>query len=703
MARRKTDPVLQKVRHLVRSGHRREAAIELEAAVKQNPNHTKAREELARYLTNKPFSFEEKDYKELQGIITDFVTSPQLLQNKRKSVLKRLRHRVGYLERILEHHLTSADQKAATQLRNAISRELQRRSRPIGKALITLGLALAGVCGIGALACFLSTKADNAALALENECQHFRTENARKALQAHDTGLNRTFNRRVSEQADRLRHLLQLTEQHTRELDTLLKPIEAGQQNVVGLGIRQRTVIERRLRELGENGTAFRKRWEQLCRKEAKELNQQRMALAQELMAPLPDSLQMTGNANADLELVTNRLKELQQRLLIYEDAAEALQLPVDIQESLRRETERLISLRSEIIVWRSVLQQLPAVRGYERYTGLLSSVNPVLYQPAVELLKVKGHLPPEDSLRGMIQEKGQELHPGVMQAAREALMEGKPTFSSITPATAEQLHLLHELLSNSALNTRLYELTNTVENLEAYSESLPELRYGRACFKRSGLDPSREITENKNVEWQNPLSVTSRTLDPRPLFQSLGMQDSSTFISTLNLQGVITQLLQHSHPDVPPLAKAYILHYLLQVTKHCKYPIMDGLRFAPEMRRILTDFEEQTKVCNIKLDGNCWLKRSPAHRAAENQFRRWFSQHRKVDFAAEVRRNLGRLLAIRPQFCGYINETGELIYTAPLNEGQMIWYLSEGTMTTSAWGSPLQNPARLSPVFTME
>lgn len=703
MARRKTDPVLQKVRHLAHSGLRREAALELEAAIKLNPNHTKAREELARYLTNKPFSFEEKDYKELQGLITDFLTRPNLLQNKRKSALKRMRHRACHLERILSYHLSASDKKATAQLKNAISRELQRRKRPIGKFIITLGLFFGGICGISAIACFLSAKADEAALALENGCRHFRKESARKILQTHDTGLNRTFNRRVAEQADRLKHILRRTEQHIKELDTLLTPIEAGKQNVVGLGIRQRTVIERRLRELGEDGTAFRKRWEYLCRKEEKALNQQRMALAQELMAPLPEAEQIKGESDTDLELVTDRLQKIQQRLLIYEDVAEALQLPMDIQKSLQQEAEWLIRTRSEIIVWRSLLQQLPAVRTYERYTGLLRSISPTIYKPAVELLAVREGLPLEDSIRGMIQEKGQELHPGVMQAAREALMKGQPTFTAVTPATAEQLHLLDELLSNSALNTRLYELTNTVENLEAYSEALPELRYGRACFTRSSLDPARDVTENKKVEWQNPLSVISRTVDPSHLFQALGMQNSSAFISSFNLQDTITRLLQHSHPDVPALAKAYILHYLLQVNNHCKYPIMSGLRFAPEMRRIIADFEAKARECKIKLDGNCWLRRTPAHSAAENMFRRWFRKHSKVDFTSEVRQNLGKLLAIRPQYCGYINEKGETILTEQLNEGQMIWYLSEGSMTTSAWGSPLQNPTRLSPVFTME
>ena len=703
MARRKTDPVLQKVRLLVRSGHRREAAAELESAIKLNPNHAKARDELARYLTNKPFSFEEKDYKELQKLIADFVTTPHLLQKKRKSVLKNMKHRVGHLERSLTHLLTSSDQKITAQLKAAITRELQRRGRPVGKVLTTLGLAFSGICAIGGLACFLSAEADKAAIALENECKIFRKESAQKILLAHDTGLNRTFNRRVAEQASRLRLLLQMSEQHTRDIDALLKPIEAGKQSVVGLGIRQRTVIERRLRELGENGTALRKRWENLCRKEAKELSQQRMALAQELMAPLPESVQLSGDADADLKLVTSRLQELQQRLLIYEDAAEALQLSNDIQESLRQETEHLIHIRSEINIWRNLLQELPSVQTYERYAGLLRGINPSLYKPAVDILTVREILPQEDNLQGLIVEKKHELQPGVLQVAKEALMEGCPTFSALAPATAEQLHLLQELLSNSALNTRLYELTNTVENLEAYSEKLPELRYGRACFRRSALDPSRDITENKNVEWQNPLSVTSRTVDPSPLFQALGMQNSSAFISSFNIQVTITRLLQHSHPDVPALAKAYILHYLLQVINHCQYPMLNGLRFAPEMRRIITDFETKAKGCNIKLDGNCWLKRTPAHNAAENLFRRWFRKHSKVDFAGEVRQNLGKLLAIRPQYCGYINQNGEMIYSGPLNEGQLIWYLSEGVMTATAWGSPLQTPVRLSPVFTME
>ena len=63
MARRKSDPVLQKLRRLARAGRRQEAADMLEQAILTNPKHAKARDELARYLTGKPFSFEETEYK----------------------------------------------------------------------------------------------------------------------------------------------------------------------------------------------------------------------------------------------------------------------------------------------------------------------------------------------------------------------------------------------------------------------------------------------------------------------------------------------------------------------------------------------------------------------------------------------------------------------------------------------------------------
>ncbi len=676
----------------------------LEQAIQLNPKHTKARDELARYLTGKPFSFEEAEYNELQSIITDFLTAPLRLSNMGKSSLKRLKHRVCYLEKALAHMLSARDTRTLNQLRAAIGRERQRRRRPIGQISLIIAAVLTISLISGASVFFLWKRAENAADIMSAAAtENFRRVHALQLLQVHDTGLNRTLNRRVGEQADKLRVLIRLSEQHARELDSILRAIESGKQSVVGQGVRRRALIERRLKELGRDAGPLHARWAALCRKEQGALHQQRLSLVEELMSPLPDWQGLKGNPDEDMTLLSSRMKILRQRLLIYDDAAEALKLPASVITTVQQEMEAHQRVLNEIEACRNMLQMLPTAHEYEQYIQLLRSFKPEHYLPAIELMGVVNKLPSVASLRGMMQEHGQNLPPGLLQAARESLVDGKPTFSSQFPATAEQLHLLQELLTNSALNTRIFELTNTADKLYAYSEELPQLRYGRACFNRSALDPERDVTQKKHVEWQNPASVVSRTLDPRPLYQELGLDNKSGYSSVVNLPEAMTRLLRHQHPDVPPLAKAYIFDHLIRINNGGLQPILSGVRFAPEMRRTISSFEKLRTECNIRLDGNCWLRRTPAHAEAERKFLRWFNKHRKVDFVAELQQNLRALLGVAPQFCGYVNERGELVLFEKLRDGQVIWYLSRGVMNTSALGETLQSPVYLSPVFIME
>lgn len=704
MARRRPDPVLQKLRRLARSGRRREAVAMLEEAIQLNPKHTKARDELARHLTGKPFSFEETEYNELQAIINDFLTEPLRLNNIDQSGLKRLKHRACYLEKALAHMLSASDTKALNQLRAAIGRERQRRRRPIGKVSLIIASVLAISLITGAAVFILWKRAEKAADIMSAAAtENFQRSHALQLLRVHDTGLNRTLNRRVGEQADKLRVLIRLSEQHARELDAILRSIESGKQSVVGQGVRRRALIERRLKELGRDAGQMHERWTALCRKEQGALHQQRLSLVEELMSPLPDWQGLKGNPDEDIVLLNSRMKTLRQRILIYDDAAEALKLPESVISPAREEMEAHQRVLDEIAACRHMLQLLPTAHEYEQYAKLLRSFKPEHYLPAIELMEVVSMLPSVASLRGMMQERGQNLPPGLLQAARESLVDGRPTFSSQFPATPEQLHLLQELLTNSALNTRLFELTNTAEQLYAYSEELPQLRYGRACFNRSALDPERDVTRKKHMEWQNPTSVVSRTLDPRPLYRELGMANKSGYSNVVNLPDAMTRLLRHHHPDVPPLAKAYIFDYLIRINNAGQHAILRGVRFAPEMRNTINSFEKLRDECNIRLDGNCWLRRTPAHAEAERKFLRWFNKHRKVDFVAELQQNLRSILGVAPQFCGYINERGEPILFEKLRDGQVIWYLSRGIMNTSVLGETLQSPVYLSPVFIME
>lgn len=704
MARRKADPVLQKLRQLARAGRRREAASILEEAIRLNPKHEKARDELSRYLRGKPFSFEERDYTELQAIISDFLRKPQDLGQMRRSALKRLRHRTCFLEKALEHMLSQMDRKTLGQLRAAIIRELQRRRKPLGKVSAAVAVSLFLSAVLAGACYFLWNRAETAAQVLEKAADSgVRRAEAMQLLKVHDTGLNRTLNRRIGEQSERLKRLIQLSAQHAREVDAILKAIESGKQSVVGQGVRRRALIERRLKELGPDARELNQRWAALCRKEQAELNQQRLSLVEELMSPIPEWQGVQGNPALDVPLLQARVKQLQQRINIYDDAAAALELPESIIEGVRKEMADCEQILAEINEIHQMLQLLPSAHDYEHYQKMLSSHAPQHYLPYIEMLEVVRHMPTVASVRGMMQEHGQNLPAGLLQNARESLIDGNPSFSRNFPASAEQLHLLDELLTNSALRTRLYELTNVADNLCAYSEELPQLRYGRACFKRSALDPARDVADNKSIEWQNPHSVVSRPLDPRPLIHALGLDNKTGFASIANLPGVITRLMQHEHPDVPPLAKAYVFHYLLQVNNGFSHAMLSGLRYAPEMRRAVESFEQLRRACQVKLDGNCWLQRTPHHAEAEKQFARWFRKHRKVDFAGELRKNLGELMNVSPRFCGYIDANGEAVLFEEVKAGKLIWYLSHTAITATAWGEQLQEPMKLSPVFIMK
>lgn len=694
---------MQKLRRLAHNGKRSEAAALLEDTLRSNPSHPKAREELSRYLTNRPFTFEETGYEELQKILSDFLAAPQALNGMRKSAIKRLRKRLHHLEHGLEHLLSTTEKNTILQLRKAISRELQRRRKPINGVVVAIAGGLAFLLLTGGAGFFLWQRSETAADTLETAAsRQIQRRQALSLLQIHDTGLNRTMNRRVSAAADKLRADLTARQQRSRELDSILKSIEQGEQTVVGQGVHRRAEIERRLRELGADATPLRIRWAELCRREQGALDQQRLSLAEELMAPLPPGEQLSGNPDVDIQKLSKRRKVLQQRLSIYEDAGAALGLPATLIKPVHQELELLAPLLQEVTRLRNQLQLLPSAHDYDQYRMQLATLPAEHYMPGVRLLEVRNLMPRVNSLRGMMQEHGQNATAELLQAARRSLIEGGPSFSAEFPATKEQLHLLDELLTNTALRTRLIELTGE-DNLPAYTEEAPVIRNGRVHFRRSSLDPQHDASRSNREEWLNPQAVWQRELDSRPLYRKLKLDNRTGFASTANIPALITAVMQMESSEAPVLARAYVLDHLLRINSLSSHAILSGMRYAPEMRAAADSFQALRKECNVKLDGNCWLRVSAEHSEAEQKFARWFSRHRKLDFAGELKRNLGALLRVNPRFCGYINEHGVPVLFDEPRKGQLIWYLSGSAMTTTPWGAELQAPRRLSPVFSME
>lgn len=703
MRRRRTDPVMLKLRRLAHSGKRSDAATLLEETLRENPAHARAREELSRFLTNRPFTFEENEYEELRKMLDDFLTSPQHISTMRKAALKRLRKRATHLQHALVHLFSATEKNTLQQLLKAIARELQRRRKPMN-SIVAIALGAVGVLALAGGGCFyLWQRSESAADALETATRNLTASTkARNLLNIHDTGLNRTLNRRVSEAADKLRALLHARQSRYRELDTTLRRIEAGEQTVVGQGVRRRAEIERRLRELGGDAAPLRTRWAELCRREQKELDQQRLSLAEELMAPLPPGTMLTGNPEQDLSLLKARHKILAQRLNIFEDAGEALRLDKSIIAPVQQEYDRVNAVLSEVQQLINKLRLLPSAHDYDLYRDMLNEVEAGHYIAGAALLEVRGLLPEVSNLRGMMQEHGQNVSAELLLAAQSSLMEGGPSFTADFPANQQQLHLLDELLTNSALRTRLIELINGNGEI-AYSEEPPVIRHGRVYLKRSPLDPQHDASVSNHVEWLDPRAVWQRELDPRALHRKLKLGNRTGFASYANIPGLITTVLQMESNEAPSLARAYVLDHLLQVNRLSSHEMLSGMRYAPEMRAAAESFMKLRDECGVKLDGNCWLHHDAGHLQAEQKFSRWFSRHRKVDFAAELKRNLSALLRVAPRFCGYVDEHGSPVLFEEPQQGQLIWYLSGASMTTTPWGKSLQTPRRLSPIFSME
>ena len=706
MRRRRTDPLMQKLRLLARDKRRLEALQLLQETLRQTPSHAQAREELNRHLTGRPYSFEEKAHTELQKLLTDYITSPTMLTAASCGALQKMRKRQHFLQLEIQHILTESESKTLHQFNQSLAREVKRRRsrmrKPLGIAAAVLLLAL----GLGGSYHYLNIQADNAASVLYSAggCETTSIAAATRLLAVHDTGLNRTLNRNIGAAAERLRAHIRAAEQRARELDAILRSIETGQQSVVGQGVRRRAEIERMLKLPCSNESALRQRWAALCQKESEALKQQRLALAREILSPLPEPVPLCGEVNKDIEATRQRLNTLQKRLLLFEDAGETAGVSADAMEPVRKELAELSHLLQGMQDFQLMLRLLPAAHDYASYRSRLAETKAQHYAPALRILSILNDMPAEDSVRGMMQEHGQNLRPGLLQASRQCLLEGGPSFSQDFPATREQLHLLNELLTNKALSTRLYELTDTAEHQQAYSETLPELRHGRACFERSALDPARQAAQNKKEEWHNPHAILSREIDPRPLHTGLGLDKRSGFFSSVNLPELLTRIFQIEGARIPALARAYVFYHLVKANAATAEPILTGLRFAPAMRDRIQEFEELRKECGIELNGSCWLQNTPKHAAAERKLAHWFNKHQTCDFTDELKRNLGTLLRVAPRFSGYVNEQGAAVLFEQVTDGQLIWYMGEDSaIIATPWGVPLQSPRHLSPIFTVE
>ncbi len=711
MARRRTDSFERELRRHARAGHGEKVRALLEERLRQEPDDEEARRELWRLDRGLPLRAQESALErqrrlaremreELTAELELYQRTPELPRSWDAPLLRRRAKRINTIRSILGKQLPEDSQRAAAAYLATLNGELKQRLRWRRRAWGLLGIPL--ILGLAAGSAFLfyqrSQRLDSAlgaAMAADE------TGPVEQAATVADSGINRLVNPQLAAHIDQARQWLERARQRHAYLAAVIGGIESGRGSVAGLPRARRAYIERELRLLPRDSRALLARWDALCDKEKEQLLRQAENARLQFSAPLPPFPETSGKLSDDESLLRGQQDALQRQLRDFAEAQEAYELPPALADATRRRLASLENQLSDIALMRRTAAALPAARSYGQYRRLLEQLKPQAYAPALHMLDIIDQLPTEDELRDQMQDKERKLPPGMLEAIRHALLDGGPSFTPAFHANAHQVALMEDVFSSPLLRTKLYELS--CEGEESWlTESQPELSHDRLHFTPSALDSKHGLGTPRSITWDNPRLAYIRPIDVAPLLSRLGIGRES-FFRDASLPHVLDRLMEPRPQHCPALAQAYLFGRLRDLMQAHLWPRMFGLPYAPTLRADLRSFTKLEKQLGFALGTGCWLTPSPGRDAAERAYAKWFREREGRGYAAEIAHNFGRLVGVHPRFAGYIDENGNARLFLPLPDGRLLWYISQEGLTTTPQGEPLETPALLSPVFTIE
>lgn len=589
---------------------------------------------------------------------------------------------------------------------DSLFRKLSNEARHRG--FWRLRRALWWVCGAAALggagwlaASGLSLRASRLNDELAANLQQGNWAGVHSLLRTADTGINRLFCPGLKESISAANQWVSLQKSQYSKAEQQLRAIEEGRRSVASLGLRQRAELEEDLRALPRGYNDLLPRWKKLCEREHTQLEQQKKAILEELAAPLPPLPPTQGSPALDEPLLKGQLTDMEQRRQMTADACASYGLDPAIARPLEERLAYLRACLADIARLRAIASMLPYARTYAQYRQWLEQFAPQQYPPALQMLDIRHHLPTEDSLKELMQDPEKKLPPGILPAAREAVMNGGPSFIPAYPANRIQVALMEDPFTSASLRRPLLELTLSNGSVY-YTEETPEVNYKGVRFHLSPLDPAYVAGESNTMTWTETHGVWKRTIDTTGLVAAAGI-DRASFFRDRNLPQLLTRVLQYRNPHCPALAQACLYDCLVQVMESHDYPVMLGIRYAPSMRADIRSFQSLKAQLKVNLRPGCWIGATPAKRKAEAAFAQWFRQRRSHNYAAEMAANFRDLVQIHPHFCGYIGENLRPVLCTPVKKGTLLWYISDGAVVTSPAGAPLEKSAIFSPVFTVE
>ncbi len=707
--RRKAKTPDSPLRRLALAGHWDEVRELLAERLSRDPHDAEARSEMERLNRGEPLRAAEsartRKRREEQEMAEELAAELALYRNARglpaewKPALIAKRHRrlatirstLGKrlpepLRRDLEDYFCALSARVAAQRR-------QRRRR----LALAIGLPLvlaAATAGAQTLRHHAKEAQEALATALNSE----NPARVEQAMAAADSIPLRLASMELRELIHKARLWTSLARRRQEEFEALLARLETGQGRISTLPLAQRAEAERCLRALPPSMTELHERWQRLCDKEARALAAQREEILRRFRAPLPPLPELSGNLVSDDALLQQQQQQLSEREQEWRDARELFGADDTPARPLQERLAELRLLREDIAALRRSLDLLPTARSYAQYRKILGRLTPKRYAPALRMMDIRNSLPSEDKLRDRMQDHGRQLPPGMMEAARHALLDGGPSFTAAFSANARQLQYMEDVFTAKVLQKVLYEMSApSLPSVIVEERPVPE--EDSVSFSPSPLDPTYTLDTPRRITWHNPQGVFIRRIDTTTLLPQTGIT-RERFFSRGNLPALLDALLRFEHRECPALARAYVFRRLLEVMAAHEWPTMFGIAYAPTMRADARSFAELMRSLPFPLEAGCWLRSTPETRRAEEAFARWFHERRHRHYAEEIARNFGALVQVHPRYIGFINAEGKAELFRQLPAETLLWYISDEGLTTTPPGEALESPALYSPVF---
>ncbi len=551
---------------------------------------------------------------------------------------------------------------------------------------------------LGGMVASLCHRAQQAEDALRSALSARNLAKVEYMLSVADSALYRHVDGSLSDLVYRAKAWQARVRRHETMLERELASLEGGKASIRSLPLLRRAELESALRALPDSMQVLRARWEKLCRQEQQELEEQREELKRRFAAPLPPLPEPGGSpARDDAELYTLQ-QQLRQMAGEWDAAQKIFGLEGETGERLRERLEAIHRQREEIAALRRCIALLPSARTYAQYRKFVTAFSPTAYEPARRMVALQQRLPQEDSLRDQMQDHGRQLPPGMLAAARHALLEGGPSFTPDFPASARQLQLMEDLFSYTGLQKVVYEMSAATLP-RVIVEERPEVSEESVRFTPSPLTPGYSLNTPRRITWHNPQAVFIRRIDCTPLLREPRIARKS-FFHTANLPALLEALLRVEQEECPELARAFVYHRLLEVMRVHEWPTMLGVAYAPTLRADARSFARLTHALGIELKPGCWFESNEVSQRAEEACKRWFTERRHRRYAEEIARNFGALVQVHPRYIGFVAEDGSARLFRHLPDGTLLWYLAEGGLTTSPLGEELEAAVPFSPVF---